>query len=159
MNRLLFSYLISVGLKKVKQTSVVTNSLRINLYIGTDALLNSSVTNSVWQTSSRYTFFKRKKQKVFPPLYRERFHLFGLTTSLTNFHSVVKKEKKRIFQSVDIISRQPCQHHNLQEIVDVLKQALYLLIDLEYLLKKKNSSLFWRAFFKCHSGGISERAV
>lgn len=44
---------------------------------------------------------------------------------------------KKIFRSVDIISRQSCQHHNLQEIVDVLKQTLYLLIDPEYLEKKK----------------------
>lgn len=51
--------------KKVKQTSVVTNSLSINLGIGTDALLNSSIIDSMGQTSSRYTFFKRKKEKDF----------------------------------------------------------------------------------------------
>lgn len=54
---------------------------------------------------------------------------------------MVKKEKKKIFQSVDIISRQSCQHHNLQEIVDVLKQTLYLLIDPEYFKKKKKKFL------------------
>lgn len=36
---------------------------------------------------------------------------------------------------VDIISRQSCQHHNLQEIVDVLTQTVCLLIDPEYLKK------------------------
>lgn len=58
---------------------------------------------------------------------------------------MVKIEKK-IFQSVDIISRQSCQHHNLQEIVDVLKQTLYLLIDPEYLKKKNNLHSFGSFF-------------
>lgn len=88
--------------KKVKETSVVTNRLKINLCTGTDALLNSSIIDSMWQTSSRYTFFKRKKEKdfFFPLLYRERCHLFGLTTLLTNYHSAVKKErgKKKSFK-------------------------------------------------------------
>lgn len=147
MSWLLFSYLISLGLKKVKQTSVATNTLRINLYIGIDALLSSSVTDLCGKLQAGIHFSRGKKEKVFPhPLYRERFHLFGFTTLLTNFHSVVKKEKKKIFQSVDIISRQPCQHHNLQEIVDVLKQTLYLLIDPEYLKKKKNPHSFGGLF-------------
>lgn len=56
---------------------------------------------------------------------------------------------KKIFRSVDIISRQSCQHHNLQEIVDVLKQTLYLLIDPEYLEKKKKKNLtLLEGFFK-----------
>lgn len=97
MNWLLFSYLISLGFKKVKQTSVVTTTLKINFYIGTDALLNFSVIDFMWQTSSRYTFFKRKKEKyLFFPLYRERFHFLGLIMLLTNFQSVVKKKKKNL---------------------------------------------------------------
>lgn len=88
---------------------------------------------------SRYAFLKRKEEKVFLSVYfllcREVFHCFGLTALLANFHSAVKKKKKKIFRSVDIISRQSCQHHNLQEIVDVLKQALYLLTDPEHLKK------------------------
>lgn len=47
---------------------------------------------------SRYTFFKRKEESLLSfyfLLCREVFHCFGLTVLLTNFHSAVKKRKKK----------------------------------------------------------------
>lgn len=48
---------------------------------------------------SRYAFLKRKEEKVFLSVYfllcREVFHCFGLTALLANFHSAVKKRKKK----------------------------------------------------------------
>lgn len=53
---------------------------------------------------SRYAFLKRKEEKVFLSVYfllcREVFHCFGLTALLANFHSAVKKKKKKSFTTL-----------------------------------------------------------
>lgn len=66
------------------------------MYTDTDALRNFRITDSVANLRQVYIIQEEKRKILFFHLYRERFHLFGLTILLTDFHSVVKIERKNL---------------------------------------------------------------
>lgn len=80
-----------------------------------------------------------------------------LTTSLINFHLKVKKKKKNP-QNVAVISRLSCQHHNLQEMLHLPIQTLYLFTTLAYLRKgKKGHTILELVGFFTLTGGLFEK--
>lgn len=100
---------------------------------------------------------EKRKILFFFPFAEKRFHLFGLTILLTDFHSVVKIEKN--------LSK--CWYH-FQTVLSASQftgnswcsQTNPVFTHRPRVLKKKKTlHSFGGFFFKCHSGGISERAV